>query len=265
MPDEGIKLDKYEINARKELETFFKNEANKEKVFYSRQVEILFEDKYFHWITNRAIRELIETGKLKKEEVKLKNGSNVHVIWHPTFRYYKRSMKQLVNIMEDYSDPNLSVAIGLNGEALILEGFAVNEFICKGREANEFNGKKWNESNHDLDFIFSRDGLYYGIEVKNMLGYMDHDELKIKLKLCKYLGLRPIIVARMLPKNWIDEINRNDGYAMILKYQLYPISFKELAKKVHNELGLPTDAPRRLNEGTMVRLLKWHEKNVKLK
>lgn len=46
--------DYFEESAREDLITFF--EKNKGRVFYSRQIEVIFEDKYFHWITNRALR-----------------------------------------------------------------------------------------------------------------------------------------------------------------------------------------------------------------
>lgn len=52
------------------------------------------------------------------------------------------------------------------------------------------------------------------------------------------------------------------GFGLILKYQLYPWSHEELARRVAAELGLPVDAPRALNEGTMNRFMAWHRKNL---
>lgn len=49
---------------------------------------------------------------------------------------------------------------------------------------------------------------------------------------------------------------------MILKYQLYPWSHRQLATRVQKELGLPVDSPRALAEGTMARFLRWHEQTV---
>jgi hypothetical protein len=48
--------DERELEARDALREFFQN--NRETVFFSRQLEVLYEDTYFHWITNRAIRDL---------------------------------------------------------------------------------------------------------------------------------------------------------------------------------------------------------------
>jgi hypothetical protein len=47
--------DKYQELARKDLIYFLNRKENKTKAFYSHQLEIIFEDKYYHWITNRAL------------------------------------------------------------------------------------------------------------------------------------------------------------------------------------------------------------------
>ena len=109
-----------------------------------------------------------------------------------------------------------------------------------------------------MDFIFERDGKAYGIEVKNTLGYMDRVEFEIKIRLCRHLVVRPVFAARMLPKSWINDLINVGGFALIIKYQLYPWAHRELARKVRSELELPVDAPRRLSDGTMARFLRWH-------
>lgn len=168
----------------------------------------------------------------------------------------------MVALVNEYSDPNVAAAVGLNGELLVLEGFAKFEFVMRGRETNKFAGKSWTATDHNLDFIFERDGQAYGVEVKNKLSYMDREEFVTKVLLCRFLGIRPIFAARMLPKTWINELVKAGGYAMVMKYQLYPISHKVLAKQVARELGLPIDSPKALHDGTMHRLLRWHERNV---
>ena len=104
--------------------------------------------------------------------------------------------------------------------------------------------------------------MAYGIEVKNTLGYMDGKEFLLKIQLCKWLGIRPVFVCRMLPKSWIHQLNSVRGFALILKYQLYPWSHRELAKRVSEQLNLPIGAPRFLEEGTMNRFLKWHARQL---
>jgi len=91
---------------------------------------------------------------------------------------------------------------------------------------------------------------------------MERDEFLLKIKLCATLGIPPVFVCRMLPKSWIFELMQRGGFALILKYQLYPWTHRELAKRVNQDLDLPVDAPRFLAEGTMKRFLKWHGKKL---
>ena len=91
---------------------------------------------------------------------------------------------------------------------------------------------------------------------------MDYDELKIKLQMCNYLGLKPIFAVRMLPKTWINEVKNLGGFSLVMKYQFYPLSFKDLATQVKDTLNFPISTPKRLEQGTMDRVLKWLIKNV---
>lgn len=252
--------DPQEIDARESLRQFF--EDNREQVFFSRQLEVQNENDFFHWITNRAIRDLEGAGSIKSEWRKLSTGTSIKLIWHKSYRFYKRSAVQLVRLVEEYSTPIMGATLGLHGEMMILEAFARNKFLVGGRNANEYNGRAWSQTGHDLDFIFERDGAAYGVEVKNTLGYMDKKEFEIKVQLCQSLGIRPLFVVRMMPRTWIHELNLAGGFALILKYQLYPWSHHELAKRVAKELNLPVDAPKAIEDGTMVRFLRWHRKLV---
>jgi len=50
-------VDTEEAKARARLLAHFVDQP--QEVFYSRQLEVLFEREYFHWVTNRALRKLI--------------------------------------------------------------------------------------------------------------------------------------------------------------------------------------------------------------
>jgi hypothetical protein len=256
--NDGDEEDAYEQDVRERLIEFF--EKNQKKVFFSRQLEVKLEDKYFHWITNRAIRALIVEGVIKEETRPLRSAGEIHLLWHPSFRYYKREAASVVKLVEEYSNPNIAGAIGLHGETMVLEGFARNEFVMKGRNARSYGGKDWTRTGHNLDFIFERDGVAYGVEVKNTLGYMEQEELQTKIEMCKWLGIKPVFVARMLPRTWINEVIQGGGFALIIKYQLYPWTHKEVAVRVAKLLGLPVDAPKALADGTMKRFVNWHER-----
>ena len=89
-----------------------------------------------------------------------------------------------------------------------------------------------------------------------------YKRLKANLQMCSFLGIKPVFAARMLPKSWINEVVDSGGFALIMKYQLYPLAHRELARRVRSELGLPVDTPKALAEGTMDRFVRWHEKNL---
>ncbi|MBE9224006.1 hypothetical protein IQ264_00755 [Phormidium sp. LEGE 05292] len=245
--------------AEEELRQFFL--ANKEAVFFSRQVAVRFEDKYFHWVTNRAICNLIELNELQTETRELSTGGSIKLLWKRGYRYYKRSATEVVKLVEEYSNPNMTAALGYHGELMVLEGFARNHFVLLGRGLRQLGELIWTQTEHDMDFIFERDSVRYGVEVKNTLGYMEQEELNIKINLCKSLGIRPVFVVRMAPKNWIHEVSKAGGFILILKYQLYPFTHIHLARKVASTLSLPVDAPRTLLDRTMNRFLFYHRSN----
>jgi hypothetical protein len=91
---------------------------------------------------------------------------------------------------------------------------------------------------------------------------MDKEEFDIKTEICKELDILPLFVNRMMPSTWMEELRENNGIWMIMGHQLYPIAHKKLADKVRKEMGLPVDAPNRLNDGTMDRLMKLHMRKV---
>ena len=253
-------LDPIEKKAEGVIYEFF--EKNHESVFFSRQVEVRHEHIFFHWVTNRAVRSLIEGGVILSETRKLKTGGDIKLLWHRSYRYFKRAANDVVKLVEEYAHPNIGAALGLHGEMMVLEGFARNKFIMLGREINNIDEISWSRTNHNIDLVFERDGIRYGVEVKNTLGYMDYTELKIKVEICLHLGIRPVFVVRMVPKNWLYEVSKKGGFILILKYQLYPWTHADLAHRVAETFELPVDAPRALSDGTMERFMKYHERNL---
>ncbi len=86
---------------------------NPEKVFYSRQLEVLFEREYFHWVTNRALRRLIEEGQLLNETRRLDIGSEIKLVWHKSFRFYKRAATEVFDLVNRYTNSATDGALGM--------------------------------------------------------------------------------------------------------------------------------------------------------
>lgn len=253
-------MDPAQERARQQIEQYI--DQNSDRVFFSRQIEVFFEREFFHWVSNRAIRDLEERGKIRSEVRPLKTGGTIKLIWHRTLRYHRRGAAEVATLVEEYAHPNIGGALGRHGELMVLEGFAKNRFLMAAQSAQEYGARKWTRTEHDLDFVFERDNKAYGVEVKNTLGYMEYNEFKLKIEMCKELAIVPVFVARMLPKVWINELWKQGGFALILQFQLYPPSHRDLARRVATAFGLPVDAPRSLQDGTMKRFVDWHLKRL---
>lgn len=247
--------DSEEEKARSRLLAYFID--NPEAVFYSRQLEVLFENEFFHWVTNRALRRLVEEGHVLSEARKLTIGSEIKLVWHKSFRFYKRAANDVFRLVDMYTSAATDGTLGMQGEHLVLAAFARRQYVLMGEEANSFRGVSWAETGHDLDFIFEKNGVGFGVEVKNTLGYMDVDEFVTKIRLSRHLGIRPVFAVRFLPKTWAEALIQSGGYAMIMKYQFYPWTHKELAGQIRGALQLPVDTPKKIEDGTMQRFEAW--------
>jgi hypothetical protein len=161
-----------------------------------------------------------------------------------------------------YSDPAFTPALGTQGELLIDAGLPRVGFMPLADTVREWRGTTWTETGHDLDRVFVRDGVYYGTEIKNRLSYIDRTEFTVKLAMCQAFGIKPLFVARMMPRTYINEVRKLGGYCMIMKYQFYPVSARKLAQRVRNELQLPVDCPSRLQDATLQRFLLWHQRSL---
>ena len=138
-PPKGVEErapDAREGEARAALEAFF--DRHKESVFFSRQLEIRNEGEWYHWITNRALRELAGRGLIRTGIRQLQTGGSIHLMWHKSYRYHRRDATRVVRLVEEYSDPNIGGSLGLQGEAMVLEGFAI-----RVRDAGTRCSKLW--------------------------------------------------------------------------------------------------------------------------
>ena len=255
---EGLPRDTKVEEAKEALTEFF--EKNNEDVFYMQQLEVFFEKPFFHWVTSSAINELIEEGVLKPEERPLLGETRVKFVFNKGYRYYKRQIKEKLQVVREYSDPSIAEACGRQAEMLFFNSLTNRGFISHGQNTNEYKGKKWEETDHNLDFILERDGKVYGTEVKNKWSYIDSDELGIKLEICDHLGIKPLFIMRGSPKHYNNMIYEAGGYAMIFVAQIYPFGQRALVKRITEKLGLEADCPRAIPEGIIDRFMRWHGK-----
>lgn len=228
-----------------------------DETYYEGQLKVLFEDVYFHWVTTRALRQLVAKSKLATDLLSAKPFP-IRFYRSPRHRYWRRQAKEIAALIEEFSQPSFTHALGFQGEMMFDAALPKGGFLPLDKDVRSFGGKEWTETGHDLDRCVTRDGIHYGVEIKNTLPYFPREELTVKLQMCAFLGLRPLFIARMHPKSYIEEIRQHGGYGLVFKYQLYPHGSGPFAERVRSRLGLPVDAPRAIADGTIQRFLKWH-------
>lgn len=195
---------------------------------------MIFENKYDHWDVNNAVDKLIEEGFLK-----LKPFGKAHFVFKSSIRYYIREIKRRAKIIDSYSDPVITEALGNWGEKLVEYMFRLNGFEILGRNVKEFQGKEWTKTNENLDFIIGKDYIAYGVEVKNTLPYMEADEFLGKLEMCKFLNLVPLWILRNAPEVQFNTMKANLGLILAFKAQMYPYGQEPLVKEIWNKMRLP--------------------------
>jgi predicted RecB family endonuclease len=259
IPDADIEVIEYKrdekIDEAKTSVLSFLRE-NSGNVFYERQLTILFEDRYFHWISVKALLELVAEGSILSEILELAPKVPIRFFRMKANRYGKRQASQIIKLVRRFSAPDFARAIGLQGELLVDAALPLAGFNVIARNVNSFQDRLWTKTGHDLDRIVERQGSSYGVEIKNTLPYIDRDEFRTKLEMCSFLGLRPLFVCRMAPKSYSFDIIQQGGISWILGTQYYPFGHDELADTVQRQLHLPVVSRARIQDGDVARLLK---------
>src|SRR5262249_31262404 len=155
------------------------------------QLEVALEREFFHWITKKALNELAQEHRINFVAESTAH-HKAHFYWPLRHRYPRRQIREILAIIAEFSNPDFTRAVGHQGEALADVGFA--RIGCRIRQVKvtQVDGQQWPESGHDLDRLVERDGVRYGVEIKNQLGYIDQTEFQTKLRMCKYFGVRPL-------------------------------------------------------------------------
>jgi hypothetical protein len=84
-------------------------------VYYGRQLEIALEREFFHWITKKALNELAQEGRVKFAEEKTALYA-AHFYWPLRHRYPRRQIRQTLALIDEFSNPVFTRALGIQGE-----------------------------------------------------------------------------------------------------------------------------------------------------
>lgn len=232
------------------------------EVYYGRQLEIWMEREFFHWITKKALNELAKEGRIQFNIEQLQH-HKAHFYTPRRHRYNRRQINEVIGIIARFSHPQFTRAVGHHGELLAQAGFARAGFRIVQHRVRAVDGKAWTKSNHDLDFLIERDGIRYGVEIKNQLGYIDQTEFQIKREMCQYFGIRSFFMCRMMPANYTYSVVNEGGYCFMTQNQNYPLLADDLAKLVRDRLKLPVQVTQVLPDTALKRFEAWHERQTR--
>jgi len=257
--EENIPRDPKLDQAIERLRVFF--DAHPERLFYSTQIETSLEREFFHWIIGRALLELGNSREITRI-VGPVDSQTVNFYANRKHRYVRRELKTMLKILGRIFDPEFAHAIGRHGELMFDAALGRFGFRAEAKNAKSWKGQTWDESGHNLDRIITRDGIAYGVEIKNTQNYISREELRIKIRLCQYLGLTPLFIMRFAPKSYMYEIIKAGGFGLLFEEQIYPWGHAALLNEVKEYLRLKVQCPRDVREGDMQRLLNWHNKRI---
>lgn len=230
--------------------------------YHRKQIEVIFESEYPHWATNRAVGALIDEGFLRQRVVQIPN-LELYFVYRRGIRYIARAINQRSELVRRYSDPSVSEATGGQAEIWFLFLFKSNSFDVVGRNTKEYRGIQWTKTEHDLDFIVEKDGISYGVEVKNTLPYMEDDEFNIKVEMCEYFGIRSLFALRYAPYSQIERVAGQLGLILIFKSKIFPPGHQHLVTNIWNFMRLPVsvwkDFPPKLEQI----FLSYHDRCIK--
>lgn len=242
-------------------QSFFR--AGQDRVYYQRQLQVLLEREFFHWVTARALAEMHSAGEIETTKEAVGFGA-VRFFWRKAHRYWRRELRSLAETIQAYSAADFAEGLGRHAETMFDAALPRAGLRYLAENVKEYGGVKWEKTGHDLDRIFELDGVAYGVEIKNKLQYIDQVEFDVKLALCFELKLKPLFIMRALPRTYAYRVIRQGGYAMVFRHHLYPHGHSEFAKRVREQTGMPVDSPRAIYQGTLDRFLAIHNKTKDL-
>ncbi len=241
------------------LRSFFA--ATPARLFYSTQIETTLEREFFHWIVGRGLLELGNAAELMRRTTALQ-GQSINFYANRKHRYFERELKTMLALLARIYDPEFTQAIGRHGELMFDAALGRYGFRAEATNTRTWKSNTWIATNHNLDRIVTRDGVAYGVEIKNTQNYISRDELRTKLNLCKYLGLRPLFIMRFAPKSYMYDIHQSGGFGLLFEEQMYPWGHASLLKEVRETFGLKVSSQKDVKEGDMQRFLRWHTRSL---
>jgi len=129
--------------AKDEIRAFFDRERT--SVFYKQQLEVIFENDFFHWVTSRALSELSAEGYIAVEREELPGVGMIMLYHATTHRYWRRQGQDVIALVSQFSAPAFTDGIGAQGELMFDElcrAWASCRLHVTSRHTRVRNGRK---------------------------------------------------------------------------------------------------------------------------
>ena len=206
-PQEEPPVDQFEEEAAPAIEELVATQ----RVVTEREVKVRLEDRFFPWVTGRALTKMVETGLILKQGLAGRRGK---IETKNFFSLPDLSYDDIVGLMREKRVVAREVSAMLTGHApatyfaedLFERAFRTLEFEIIDRDASEYKGKRAlgvrGKEPPNVDFIIKRDGVTYGADIKNWLRYevMTREEIKSKVNVALQLDIVPFVIARYVDK-----------------------------------------------------------------
>ena len=231
------------------------------RVATDRELKVRLEDDFFPWVVGRAIRRLLDGEVIDKVGYpgrKRKVGRGEVAAFYVPHGIEYDSVKEIIKRKKDASDGIANILMGgtsVSGhvEDLFHDAFLSLGFKFRGRDVSTLGDRKAvgvpGKEPPNVDFVFERDGIRYGIDVKNWIRYewITRKEVVSKVTVAEQLGVVPFVVARYADKDVVyKEIVQKGGLVYSYRHLLVPSVYESLAKAAHELLGYPILAVDRL-------------------
>lgn len=242
---------------------------------YDRELRYRLEGSFAHDQVGEALRELKEEGVLKQTGVPGRRGRGTGEHPNVFYRLPNSNYNELLPTMKTKLDLSIFIAgvgeeMGRHAELAWWRAFKRNNWSVfpdsetEVQGVSEYKGRKAT-TGHDIEFVAERDGIEYGVEVKNRLTYPDDPYWK--LLVCMDLALVPLVVARWLNPGQPGIIIALGGAKpFIYRTAIYAKTYEPIINQAKSLLKFPIDARDEIDDAYFLpRIQSIHEDFIRNK
>ncbi|RLI79778.1 hypothetical protein DRP05_02775 [Archaeoglobales archaeon] len=241
--------------------------VNEKRFLMRRAIQVLLEEKHSIWqnVSWNAIEELKKEGKLRVAKYPPRGNYPVWVFGEDLrINKIKDEIKnKYIPVYREFESK--SEEMGAYAEKIIEAALTKARFITLSKEPNTkyFRGREY-PGRSTLDFIAYKEGVFYGIEVKNRVSYPNFEKiLTDKKKVADYHGIQFLLISRRLgPYGY--ELFKCGGMHLEFEILIWNPKYSSIAEKAKKMLGYPIECinepPKELIE-KLKEIPKLHDKH----